>query len=80
MTMSRDNDVVSSGSGSDCLGDPLNALAWLARTAIAYGDPLRAGQIVHSGALGPMVTLAPGDRISASIDGLGAVRAQFSSR
>ena len=41
------------------------ALAWLARTAREFGDPLRAGQVVLSGALGPMVPVAPGDAVTA---------------
>ena len=75
----RDGDVVdgdeqvSSGNGAACLGDPLNALAWLARTAREFGEPLRAGQVVLSGALGPMVTVAPGAHVRAEITGLGTV-------
>jgi 2-keto-4-pentenoate hydratase len=72
------NDVlVSQGSGAACLGDPLNALAWLARTARQYGQPLRAGQIVLSGALGPMVPTPPGTHIRADIEALGSVSATF---
>lgn len=67
MTMSLDGEVVSIGTGAACLGDPLNALAWLARTAREFGEPLRAGQIVLSGALGPMAALSPGDRVDAEI-------------
>ncbi|WP_040786980.1 2-keto-4-pentenoate hydratase [Nocardia pneumoniae] len=67
MTMAIDGDVVSTGSGSACLGDPLNALAWLARTARDLGDPLRAGEIVLSGALGPMAPLRPGIRVHSEI-------------
>jgi 2-keto-4-pentenoate hydratase len=80
MTMWRGDDPVSTGSGRDCLGDPLNALAWLARTAIEFGAPLRAGDLVLSGALGPMVTVEPGDVFTAQISPLGTVTARFSER
>jgi 2-keto-4-pentenoate hydratase len=77
MTLWQDGEEVSSGTGAACLGNPLNALAWLAATAAAYGDPLRAGEIVLSGALGPMVSVRAGARYEASLSGLGDVRAIF---
>ncbi|WP_280232754.1 2-keto-4-pentenoate hydratase [Nocardia cyriacigeorgica] len=67
MVMRIDGEIVSRGKGSDCLGDPLLALAWLARTAKDLGDPLRAGEIVLSGALGPMAPLVPGARVQAEL-------------
>src|SRR5690348_13697129 len=70
-------EQVSSGNGAACLGDPLNALSWLARTARDFGEPLRAGQVVLSGALGAMVTAHPGRTIRAEISGLGSVTARF---
>lgn len=78
MTMAVDGEVVSTGTGADCLGDPLAALAWLARTARDLGDPLRAGQVVLSGALGPMVPVGPGSQVAARITGLGEVTVTIS--
>ncbi|MFE3188273.1 2-keto-4-pentenoate hydratase [Nocardia sp. NPDC059240] len=67
MEMTVNGEIVSTGTGSDCLGDPLEALAWLARTARDLGEPLRAGEVVLSGALGPMVPLHPGDRVRSEL-------------
>ncbi|MFZ2511845.1 MAG: fumarylacetoacetate hydrolase family protein [Gordonia sp. (in: high G+C Gram-positive bacteria)] len=69
---------VSTGNGAACLGDPLNAVAWLARAARDFGEPLRAGQVILSGALGPMRPLAAGDEVTVQISGLGEVTARFS--
>lgn len=78
MSMTKDGTVTSTGSGSACLGDPVNALLWLARTTCQYGAPLRSGDIVLSGALGPMVPVTPGSEFVAVIDGLGQVSVGFS--
>ena len=78
MRLWADDVLASTGDGVACLGDPLHALAWLAETAASFGDPLRPGQVVLSGALGPMVPTPPGTHIRAEIDGLGVVTARFS--
>lgn len=80
MELELNGDLVSTGTGEACLGDPLIALQWLARTAREMGEPLRAGQIVLSGALGPMVAVQPGSRVTAWIHGLGDVTATFTAQ
>ena len=77
MTMSINGTEVSTGNGAACLGDPLNAVQWLARAARDFGDPLQAGQVILSGALGPMRPVAAGDDVRVEISGLGSVRARF---
>lgn len=80
MRMLVNGEIASEGIGAAALGNPLIAAAWLARTLAATGDPLRKGDILLAGALGPMVTLSPGDAIEAIVDGIGSCGFRFGER
>jgi 2-keto-4-pentenoate hydratase len=77
MSLSINGEVRSTGTGAACLGDPLEALRWLGVQCHRFGDPLRAGQVVLSGALGPFVPFVAGDRVEASISGFAPLVAHF---
>lgn len=77
MQMKINGEVVSSGKGSDCLGSPLNATLWLAKKMAAIGSPLKAGEVILSGALGPMGNVTAGDFVEISFSGLGDVAVTF---
>jgi 2-keto-4-pentenoate hydratase len=77
MRLTCGDEVVSSGEGAACLGHPANAVVWLANEMGSRGTPLRAGDLVLSGSLGPLVEAGPGRVYEATIDGVGSVRAAF---
>ena len=77
MVMNKNGKKVSEGTGAACLGSPLNALIWLAKTMANLGSPLKAGDIVLTGALGPMSAAEPGDSFTTTFDTLGEVSVKF---
>lgn len=79
MAMECRGEPVATGAGAACLGHPLIAVQWLARRMVEVGRPLLAGDVVMSGALGPMLPARAGDWFEARINGLGSVRVAFAA-
>lgn len=73
MRLEQNGEITSTGIGSACLGHPLHAAVWLADVMSQRGTPLLAGQCVMTGAVGPMVSMAPGDEVVADMGPLGTV-------
>lgn len=73
MRMDVDGETVSTGEGAACLGHPLHAARWLADVMCERGTPLRSGDVVMTGALGPMVGIGPGCSVVADFGPLGSV-------
>lgn len=80
MSMRIDGEEVSTGEGAACLGHPLHAARWLADTMCARGTPLKAGDVVMTGALGPMRPLSGGETVVADLGDLGAVATHLQPR
>lgn len=77
MTMTRNGTIVSVGCGSACLGHPLRAGLWLARAMARAGQPLRGGDVVLTGALGPVSPVSVGEVYEARVSGFGPVSVTF---
>ncbi|MBP6116475.1 MAG: fumarylacetoacetate hydrolase family protein [Neisseriaceae bacterium] len=73
----QNGTVVATGEGRQCLYNPLNAAIWLADMMVQCGRPLLAGDIVLTGALGPMVAVTAANRFTVNIANLGHVDTEF---
>ena len=67
----------SAGRGANVMGDPRSALAWMANEVLGHGWPLRAGDIIITGASAPPIPVQAGDDLEAAFDGLGTVTVRF---
>ena len=70
-------EVAAKGRSDAVLGNPVTAVAWLARKVESFGVRLRAGDIVLPGSCTRAIDVHPGDNFVAEFAGLGSVRLSF---
>ncbi|MGV0680411.1 MULTISPECIES: 2-keto-4-pentenoate hydratase [Mycolicibacterium] len=70
-------EVVAEGRSDAVLGNPVTAVAWLARKVESFGVRLKAGDIVLPGSCTRAIDAPPGSDFVADFAGLGSVRLSF---
>ncbi|MFI6364763.1 2-keto-4-pentenoate hydratase [Nocardia sp. NPDC050630] len=75
--LTRNGEVIAQGRSDAVLGDPVIAVAWLARKVAGFGVRLKAGDIVLPGSCTRAIDARAGDSFHAEFAGLGSVRLQF---
>ena len=75
--LQRNGEVVAEGRSDAVLGNPVTAVAWLARKVDGFGVRLKAGDIVLPGSCTRAIDAGPGDEFRAEFAGLGSVRLSF---
>src|SRR6266508_60445 len=77
MVLEKNGEIVNSAAGAAVLGNPTNAVAWLANKLAEFDITLRAGELILPGALSAAVTVQAGDAVRATFDRLGPVSVRF---
>jgi 2-oxopent-4-enoate/cis-2-oxohex-4-enoate hydratase len=77
MTIHKNGEFENEGLGSAVQGNPLTAVAWLANTLGEFGIPFKAGEIILSGSLAPLIPVVAGDEMSLVLEGIGECRCRF---
>jgi 2-keto-4-pentenoate hydratase len=75
--LTRNGEVVAKGRSDAVLGNPVTAVAWLARKVDDFGVRLRAGDIVLPGSCTRAIDARAGDSFLAEFAGLGSVHLSF---
>lgn len=77
MVVEKNGEILSTSAGAAALGSPVNSVAWLANTLGRLGLALKAGEVILSGSLSPLIPVAAGDVMRASVGGIGTATVRF---
>jgi 2-keto-4-pentenoate hydratase len=75
--LTRNGEVIAEGRSDAVLGNPVTAVAWLARKVESFGVRLRKGDVVLPGSCTKAIDARPGDQFVADFTGLGSVHLSF---
>ncbi len=76
-TLTKNGEIVETGSSGAVLGNPAVAVAWLANKVAEFGVALEVGNVIMPGSCTRMVPVAAGDHVRADFEGLGHVDVRF---
>jgi len=79
MTLRGPGDAITCGATSAVMGNPLLAVVWLADWLAEREMALEAGQLISSGTCTGVTAVAPGDRVSVDLAGLGGAGVEFTA-
>ena len=77
-SLSVNGDIMESGVASAVMGNPINAVAWLANKLHEFGVTMQAGHVVLSGSFIKAIPFGSGDSLTALFDQLGEVTLRLS--
>jgi len=77
--LTRNGETVAEGRSDAVLGNPVTAVAWLARKVAGFGVRLEAGHVILPGSCTRAVDARPGDEFHADFKGLGTVSLSFTA-
>lgn len=77
VVLTQDSQRIAEGTGEMVMGNPANAVAWLARSLHERGRSLSAGMLVMTGTITPVTPIERGSIYSASFSTLGSVQKTF---
>lgn len=77
MTLRLNGRVVCTGAGAACMGNPVNAVVWLVNRLGSLGVSMAPGEVILSGALGPVSPVKAGDYVTVKVGGAAEIGARF---
>ena len=75
MVFEKNGEIIDTAAGAAVLGNPAEAVAWLANKLSEHGNTLRRGEFVISGSLTQAVYIESGAFFRVTFDRLGSVSA-----